>query len=133
MKHHSTLPTLEWVKRVNRSWLVRGNLNDCADAWLEHLAALGDGRLETSCAAARAMCGFRNPLDDPKPWFYAGLFSRATVEETRLFLDIHRLTKAALPVMRDKEEVLLWLDQVSPDTRDMVLRIREGIERLSLT
>ncbi len=130
MNHHSTLPPLDWVKRVNRAWLVRGNLNDCAEAWLEYLAALDDGRLLASCEAARAMCGLRQPMDDPKPWFYAGLFSYATVEEARRFLATHRITKSAVPAMMDKEEVRLWLDRASPETREILLRIREGIARL---
>src|ERR1041384_2872948 len=35
--------------------------------------------------------------EDPKPWFYAGLFSLATVEEARRFLANHSFTLSAIP------------------------------------
>jgi len=130
MQHHSTLPTVEWVKRVNRSWLVRGGLRENADAWLEYLTKLDDGRHLQSFEAARAMCGLRDPLQDPKPWFYAGLFSLATAEEARRFLSVHRVTKAIVPAMVDDDEVVLWLDRVGPETRELVLQLRAGLARL---
>ncbi len=130
MQHHSTLPTVEWVKRVNRSWLVRGGLRENADAWLEYLTKLDDGRHLPSCEAARAMCGLRDPLQDPKPWFYAGRLSLATAEEARRFLSVHRVTKAIVPTMVDDDEVVLWLDRVGSETRELVQKLREGLARL---
>lgn len=130
MDHHSTLPALEWVKRVNRSWLVRGGLDENAHAWLEYLVNQNDGRLLPSCEAARSMCGFRDPLEDPKPWFYAGLFNLASAEEARRFLGTHRVTKAVVPAMADDEDVTLWLDRVGSETRELVQRLREGLARL---
>jgi hypothetical protein len=127
MKHHSTLPPVDWVKRVNRSWLVRGGLNAHAAAWLEHLEALDDGRLLPSCKAARAMCQSRGPFEDPKPWFYSGLFSLATAAEVRRFLATHRITKAALPAMVEDEEVVLWLDRVGGETRELIHRLRRNL------
>ena len=130
MDHHAKLPPLEWVKRVNSSWLVHGGLDRSADAWLEYLQHLDDGRLIPSCETARAMCGMRDPLEDPKPWFYAGLFSLATAEEARRFLERHRVTKALVPAMADDEEVLLWLDRVGPETRELLDRFRNASARL---
>jgi len=130
MDHHSTLPTLDWVKRVNGSWLVRGGLNENADAWLEYLADMDDGRLLPSCEAARAMCALRDPLDDPKPWFYAGIFSLASAQEARRFLGLHRVTKAVVPTMTDDEEVKLWIERVGPETRELVQRLRESLADL---
>lgn len=130
MDHHSSLPTPDWVKRVNCSWLVRGGLRENAEAWLEYLAKLDDGRLLPSCEAARAMCGMRDPLEDPKPWFYAGLFSLATADEARRFLNVHRVTKAIVPTMVDDDEVVLWLDRVGSETRELVLQLRARLARL---
>jgi hypothetical protein len=73
------------------------------------------------------MCGMRNPLEDPKPWFYAGLFSLATADEARRFLGTHRVTKALVPAMADDEEVLRWLEAVGPETRDLVKRFRDAL------
>lgn len=125
--HHSSLPTLDWVKRVNRSWLVQGHLNDHADAWLDYLASQGDSRLQSACVAARRMCALRRPLEDPKPWFYAGLFSPATPSEVRRFIASHRVTKATVPSMEDDEEVKLWVDRVGPETHELLDRLRHAL------
>ena len=121
------MPPLDWVTRVNHAWIVHSNLNDRADAWLQHLADLGDGRLQASCEIARAMCEFRDPLDNPKPWFYAGLFSLATAAEAEHFLACHRITKATVPAMVDDDDVKLWIDRVGPETRELLDRLRLGL------
>ena len=130
MKSPQNLPAVDWVKRVNHTWLVKSNLNQHADAWLDHLASLDDGRLQRSAENARAMCGIRDRLDDPKPWFYAGLFSLASPAEVKQFLATHRITKATVPSMVDDEEVNLWIDRVGPETQELLARIRRGIARL---
>lgn len=127
MNHHANLPPREWVRRVNRTWIVHDDLADHAEAWLDYLAGLDDGRAEQACQAARRMCGLRDELDDPKPWFYAGLFSLATADEAKRFLKTHRVTKATVPSMRDDEDVRLWVDRVSPETLALLTRLREGV------
>jgi hypothetical protein len=131
MSHREIQSPVEWARRVNRAWLVRGNLNERTEAWLDHLASSGDGRLLESCATARAMCGCRQHEEDPKPWFYSGIFSLATAEEARRFLEHHRVTKATVPAMADDPEVLLWLGRVGPETRDLLVRLREGLASVS--
>ena len=127
MKNISTMPPIEWAGRVNQSWFVRGWLKEHSLEWMNHLMTADDGRLLSSCLAARSMCAMRDPLEDPKPWFYAGLFSLATTDEARRFLDTHRITKAAIPSMHEDESVILWLDRVGPETRELIQRLREGI------
>lgn len=127
MNHHPHLPPREWARRVNRSWIVRDGLADHAEAWLDHLAGLQDGRAEIVSKAALRMCDLRSPLDDPKPWFYAGLFSLATPEEARRFLGGHRVTKATVPSMRDDEDVRLWVARVSAETLAMLDHLRDGV------
>lgn len=118
---------VDWVKRINRSWIVHNNLNDQAEAWVDYLAGHDDPRLESSCEIARSMCDLRDPLDDPKPWFYAGLFHLATTAEAELFLDRHRVTKATVPVMEQDESVQLWINRISPETRELLQRLREAL------
>lgn len=127
MKNPSHMPPIEWAGRVNQSWIVRGRLNEHAVEWMKYLMSADDGRLRPSCEAARAMCDLRDPLEDPKPWFYAGLFSLATAEEARRFLETHHVTKAAIPSMQHDETVALWLDRVGPETRELIQRLRDGI------
>ncbi|MEY3896973.1 MAG: hypothetical protein RLZZ214_2494 [Verrucomicrobiota bacterium] len=124
MRHREIMSPIDWVRRVNRSWLVRSNLNEHADAWLDHLAVLDDGRLLKSCQIARVLCDRRRPEDDPKPWFYAGLFQLATAEEAVRFLETHRVTKALVPAMAEDPDVQLWLDRVGPETRELLARLR---------
>ena len=59
MRHREIMSAIDWARRVNRSWLVRSNLNEHADAWLDHLAELDDGRLLKSCEIARTLCDRR--------------------------------------------------------------------------
>jgi len=120
---------VDWVRRINRSWIVHNNLNDQADAWITYLADLGDGRLNSSCEIARSMCDLRDSLDDPKPWFYAGLFHLATAAEAKRFLDTHRVTKATVPTMVDDESVRLWIDRISPETCELLDRLRQALEQ----
>lgn len=129
MKHHAHMSPVDWVRRVNRSWIVHNNLNDQADAWVNYLADLGDPRLESSCEVAREMCDLRDPMDDPKPWFYAGLFHLATAPEAKRFLDTHRVTKATVPTMVDDESVHLWIARISPETRELLERLRAALTK----
>jgi hypothetical protein len=125
--HHSKLPPIDWVKRVNSSWLVRGGLDRNASAWLEHLESSNDERLLPSCESARQMCELRHRMADPKPWFYAGLFSMATAAEAARFLESHRTTRAAIPSTADDEAARLWLDRAGPETRELIKALRAGI------
>ena len=45
MKPLNTLPSIDWVKRVNRTWLTKGGINNTATAWMKHLAACGNSRV----------------------------------------------------------------------------------------
>lgn len=130
MNHHCTLPPIEWAERVNRSWFVHGGLKEHAKEWMEYLAGLDDGRLLRCCEAARAMSRVRKPVEDPKPWFYAGLFSEATADEARRFLNQHRVTKATVPTMADDQDVVLWLDRAGPETREVMGRIRRALAEM---
>lgn len=131
MKHHPELPPREWARRVNRAWIVHGGLADHAEQWLNHLANLNDGREESACAAAMKMCDLRNPMDDPKPWFYAGLFCLADNGEAKQFLLTHRVTKAVVPSMRGDEEVRLWEERAGEETHALLERLREGVRSIA--
>ena len=73
------------------------------------------------------MCTVRRKAEDPKPWFYSGLFSLATREEAARFLATHRVTQAAIPAMAGDPEVELWLDRVGPETRQLMERLRQAL------
>jgi hypothetical protein len=130
MDSNSDMTPVEWVRRVNRTWLVHGGLDQAAEEWLDHLQATDPPRLEAACVAARALCGMRQPLADPKPWFYAGLFHVATADEAARFIPGHRITLATVPAMLRDPEVDSWLDGMGQETRDLVHALRDGIERL---
>lgn len=83
------------VRRVNQSWIVRGQLKENAAAWLDHLGQRDPLRLEKSCWLALFLTRYRKDLlRDPKPLFYAGLFAFATRKEIGDFLDDHPMTRA---------------------------------------
>ncbi len=127
MKSLEVMEPEEWVRKVNRSWIVHNDLNDSAEAWMDYLGAQDDGRLKPSCEIARRMAHLRGPLDDPKPWFYAGLFHLATGGEAARFLEHHRVTRATVPAMVDDEAVKLWMERISPETRALLDRLRVAL------
>ncbi len=66
--------------------------------------------------------------EDPKPWFYAGLFSLAAPDEATRFLQGHWFTAAcipsgaAMPAAASKD--------LADETQDKLHRIREALARL---
>ena len=83
------------VRRVNQSWIVRGQLKETATAWIDHLRLSDPVRLEKSCWLALFLTRYRkNVLRDPKPLFYAGLFTFATRKEIAARLEHHPMTRA---------------------------------------
>ena len=112
----------EWVKRVNRRWIVRNGLAESAAAWLDYLHSCGNGRAMAACEAAWRMTWMRGSAEDPKPWFYAGLFSGATAEEARRFLADHALTAAAVAPESDPLP-----PELSASTAGLVERLRRSI------
>ncbi len=80
------------VRRINQTWIVRGRLRDTAAGYLRHLESKDPDRLQRSCELALEMVHSREPGQDPKPQFYAGIFGLATPEEARCFLHSHFLT-----------------------------------------
>ncbi len=127
MKSLELLDPLTWAKTVNDKWIVHHNLNNSADDWMRHLAALDDGRLVPSCEIARAMCAARDRMVDPKPWFYAGLFHLATAAEAHRFLANHALTRATVPPLTNDETVRLWLERNTPETAALLDRLRQTL------
>lgn len=127
MNLRDSMSPVDWVKRVNRTWIVRHGLAERADEWLAYLEQRDDERLAISCETAQMMCRVRDRSEDPKPWFYVGLFSRATADEARQFLANHRLTPASLPAMWDDEGVRKWTEGISPETRALLDKLRQGL------
>jgi len=93
-----TLPVssrlFERVLRVNRTWITRGGLAVTTEKYLKHLASTRQEVLEVVCerALAAAQNSSKNQID-PKPSFYASLFSEATKKERDQFLKNHFFTR----------------------------------------
>ena len=93
LQNETTTPDhVAWAKRVNNRWIVHGDLNRNAELYLDHLARTDQSRLVSSCRNAHLMTGWCDSMEDPKPWFYSGLFSLTTSEEAGKFLADHWLT-----------------------------------------
>ncbi len=120
-----------WVRRVNARWIVHGGLDESAGAYMDRLGGTDPRRLALSCRIARALTGKAGAGEDPKAWFYAGLFSMARPAEVAEFLLGHRLSTAILvsdpPVTGSTQA---W-PEFSPATLDTIRRIRAAIAQLS--
>ena len=131
MQHRDTSDLTAWAKRVNRAWLVRGGLADTTDAWLAHLEQSDPGRLLASCEIARALSRGPDRTHDPKPWFYAGLFSLASAEEARHYLTNHRFTAAAIPALAHDATLDHWVSTLGPASREVLERLRAAVRGLA--
>jgi len=120
---------IDWVRHVNGRWIVRESLRGDAEAWLDHLTATDPARLHEVSRRARRLTS-ANPGEDPKPWFYAGLFSLATREEASQFLKGHDFTIACIPRLADARLGSLKVDEVRPDTAEKIRRVRAALEAM---
>jgi hypothetical protein len=119
-----------WARRVNGRWIVHHELNRKAEAYLEHLERTTPERLRQSCRNAWLLTRECPPLEDPKPWFYAGLFSLATEAEVRQFLAGHWLVALAVAPAEAASVTTPAPENVSDATLEKVRHIREAIARL---
>ena len=122
---------VDWVHRVNGRWIVHHGLKESAEAYLNHLQADDPGRLMDSCARAHQLVHTWAPSEDPKPWFYAGLFSLATAREAERFLDGHWFTVWCIPTLAEKMGNGMRPEGIGPDTESKANRIREAVAALS--
>ena len=117
-----TIDYTAWAKRANARWIVHGGLGKNAEAYMAHLERCDPTRLDLSCRNAYLMVWQRDSMEDPKPWFYGGLFSLATAEEAAKFTSEHWLTN--LLVGPNQETAL---SKLTPEVGDLTL---EKIESL---
>jgi hypothetical protein len=115
-----------WARKVNARWIVQAGLDRDAEDYMQHLEASDPSRLERSCQNARWLASLRKPAEDPKPWFYAGLFSLATPEEVQRFVGRHWLTCSAVSAVPLPSPVGNPLAAI-----ETLQRIREALSRLS--
>ena len=110
---------------MNSSWIVHSDLARHAGEYLAHLESSDPPRLERSCENARLLVSLRDPFEDPKAWFYAGLFSLATPEELDRFAETHWMTRAAVSSVDPPVSA-----GFSPAAMEILQRIREALSRL---
>lgn len=120
---------VDWARRINSRWIVRQDLRAHAAAYLFHLEANDPGRLPQSCHLAYEMLKQRPSLQDPKPWFYAGLFGLATPLEVAKYASDHSLLAAVLSPSRTGNGWGLSDASVRKETRALIKTLRTYLER----
>jgi hypothetical protein len=116
-----------WARRVNGRWFVRDNFGNDTAAYLDHLERNDPDRLLRSCRNAHEMMKRRVRGVDPKPWFYAGLFSLATVDEARSSLHRRWFTRKSLPVLEAEFDPHDPAESLDADTRTKLALIRKAV------
>ena len=85
---------VEQARRINRTWLVQGTLAEDAARYLDSLQDSHSEIAErVSALALQAARAASREHRDPKPDFYASLFSLATRAERDLYLKDHLWTR----------------------------------------
>lgn len=125
-----TIDHVAWVRRGNGRWIVHHGLGKNAQAYMEHLEKEDAERLAQSCRNAYLMVQQSAPMEDPKPWFYAGLFSLVKPEEARVYLANHWLVAMCVGIADTPEKSLIKLDAVCEPTVEKIRRIREAMDLL---
>jgi len=123
---------ISWVKGFNGRWIVREELRKNAANYLDHLERTDPDRLRQSCRRVKLLTDRFGHKEDPKPWFYAALFSLATESEARQYLVGHDFTLAAIPRLAEVAPDLLSSGRIAVKTSEKILRIRKAIEGLDL-
>lgn len=127
LRHHDTSDPVVWARQVNGRWKVHAGLNTAAAAWMDYLEREDPERLRRCTALAAVLSRGPGYGADPKPWFYGGLFSEATVDEAERFVAVHHLTHAVIPATAAAPESAGWLATQSEHVRSLVTRIRAEI------
>lgn len=84
----------DYARRINRTWFVNGSLAENAERYMASLEVNQPGLLEEVCDLAVAAARVASKEGrDPKPGFYAALFSRSTPAEQALYLSDHLWTR----------------------------------------
>lgn len=123
---------ISWVRGFNARWLVREELRKNAADFLDHLARTDPARLQQSCRRVKLLTDRFGHNEDPKPWFYAALFSLATVPEAEKYLAEHDFTLAAIPRLAKAASDLFSSGRVALTTSEKIFRIRKVLEGLDL-
>lgn len=122
---------IAWARRLNGRWIVHNKLNDTAAAYMDYVAEADHERLARSCRLAHLLVHTLEPTEDPKPWFYGGLFSLATQPEASKFLAGHPLLASVVPALQTGETVPRKLEFVDTVTRRKILRLRDTLHRMT--
>lgn len=120
---------VDWARRVNSRWIAHHGLSENAAAYLDHLSRFDPSRLAKSCRLAQELVCERAQNEDPKPWFYAGLFGLATQDEARRFLADHWFTRTAVSLCAEPESSLSVLEKVSGVTQEKLKRVCSALRR----
>ncbi len=126
MKNAETPDQVAWVRRLNCRWIVHHGLGQSAEAYLDHLAKTDPQRLERSCRTAQQLARLAKQ-EDPKPWFYAGLFSLANVDEARQFLADRWFTISAIPALAAELGSTIPPEAMGAAAREKIQRIQEAL------
>lgn len=122
--------TVAWVRELNSRWIVHHGLEKRAEAFLTHLEATDPARLTTACERAVRLVRECEPVEDPKPWFYAGLFSVSTVEEAERYLAGHWFTAECVPSLAGQLKRCTPPGRVGPETEAKIARVRKAVSDL---
>jgi hypothetical protein len=120
---------VDWANRVNARWIVRHGLDHRAKAYIAHLGRVDPDRLERSCRLAYHLTR-QAGREDPKPWFYAGLFSLVTVDEAKEFLANHWFTLSTIPSLSGEVSPATAAEAVGQAAHDKIERIRQALSCL---
>jgi hypothetical protein len=130
MTTRSRIDHVAWACRLNARWIVHNKLNATAAAYMDYVAKTDRERLARSCRLAHRLVHRAGHTEDPKPWFYGGLFGLATRSEAKRFLAQHSLLASVVPALQTRNALPASLESVDTATRRKIVRLRNTLRRM---
>lgn len=120
---------LRKVQFINNRWIVRGNLSDTANKYIQSLLhsdsqPIDSMRLYKSCHMALSIVNKLHPhIIDPKAHFYPALFSLMTRSERIKYLSGHPFCYLTVSLATSKHISSDFLQSLKPATTQRIYKI----------
>jgi hypothetical protein len=133
---------LRHVRKINKTWIVRGTLKQHADEFLTHLESEQSNRLAFACDLTLRVLDAshhhaRWGILDPKAYFYPALFSVGTPLEWARWLPAHAFTHACVRAVHQSKRSRWthddWLQGINRRTQHKLFMVASLIRRHSVT
>lgn len=124
---------IERIRKINKTWIVRGGLGEDAANYLDLLEQSDNSRFHFACLLTWNVLAYLNAHqrmqhEDPKRYFYPALFYATTTQEQQQFLKKHQFTLAVVRACKERRHPL---DKKSRFQQDLAPQTRSKLQQVA--